>query len=91
MYAIYANDVTMEYENWLFGKVKDYNDIFGEPKEVKREIKNDIREEELNQDAHLFAQIYFTDFNDYIYVDQKEEKNAFDTVLWLIILLWPST
>ena len=70
------------------GKVKDYNDIFGEPKEVKREIKNDIREEELNQDAHLFAQIYFTDFNDYIYVDQKEEKNAFDTVLWLIILLY---
>ena len=30
LYAIYANDVTMEYENWLFGKVKDYNERYFE-------------------------------------------------------------
>lgn len=30
LYAIYANDVTMEYENWLFGKVKDYNERYSE-------------------------------------------------------------
>lgn len=53
------------------------SDIFGEPISKKRETKNNVTEEELQQNDCLKAIIYSEDKNNYIlYKETKEENNV---------------
>lgn len=70
----------------LFNK-DDLNlqDIFGEPISSKTEIKNNVSEEELNDEAYLQAVMYSIDKNDYIMVKETLETNIGVTFLYILV------
>lgn len=80
------DELTEEEILKLFAK-EDLNlsDVFGEPTSKKRETKNNVTEEELQQKDYLQAIIYNEDENDYIIHKETMGENIAVTVIYLLL------
>lgn len=80
------DELTEEEILKLFAK-EDLNlsDVFGEPTSKKKETKNNVTEEELQQKDYLQAIIYNEDENDYVIHKETMGENIAVTVIYLLL------
>lgn len=80
------DELTEEEILKLFAK-EDLNlsDVFGDPTSKKRETKNNVTEEEIQQKDYLQAIIYNEDENDYIIHKETIGENIAVTVIYLLL------
>lgn len=83
----YSIEKTYEDIIKLFGK-KDLNleDILGEPDSSVTEIKNNLTEEELQEEAFIQAIVYSEDEGDYIMRKQTVEENLWFSLAYIVLV-----
>lgn len=86
------DDLTEEAILSLFNQ-EDLNlyNVLGEPISVKKEIKNNVTEEELQQQHYLRAVIYSENKDDYIIHKETNEYNLTITIIYLMLTILVET
>ncbi len=76
-----------EIQNLFYKENLNLSDVLGEPISIKKETKNNVTEEELQQKDYLQAIIYIEDENDYIFRKETVAENIASTFIYVLMTL----